>query len=599
MPVSRDLQKTRIFAGEPKFCTFVKITIIVNRIPRLLAAAAALCFWTVSFAGTGVPELPDPNPADPSVWAAVKAPSFGWGSIDIRYPKTAPAATSTKAVRLEAWRGERVSAQAVLSAPAGFSSVKINASDLKSGRNVIPASAVSKYFVRYVLGDEKYHQQGVMLTADMLDPAPGMAVEARTSRPVWIEVKVPADAAPGLYKGTVSLDCDGATFRLPLQINVSSNLLPEPSEWAFHLDLWQNPYAVARYYGVPLWSEEHFARMRPLMEMYAAAGGKVITASIISRPWNGQTYDPFETMIGKFKQIDGGWKYDYSVFDKWVAFAISCGVDAQIDCYTLVPWSYKFEYYDCATGCVRQVACSPQEPAYRELILPFLKDFAAHLKARGWFDRTCIAMDERPMEQMAAALAVVKEADPGFRIEGAANYNVDSSSADGIYDMSVCYEFNLLKAEAVERRRAAGQKLTFYTCCNPVRPNTFTFSDPAESAFLGWHAAAAGYDGYLRWALNSWTEEPLQDSRYPAKNWSSGDCYLVYPGGSSIRFERLVEGIQDYEKIRILRRSASAEKVAAFEAVLAEHFLSPQYDDSRPAAFWLAKGKEALRKLER
>ena len=41
MPVSRDLQKTRIFAGEPKFCTFVKITIIVNRIPRLLAAAAA------------------------------------------------------------------------------------------------------------------------------------------------------------------------------------------------------------------------------------------------------------------------------------------------------------------------------------------------------------------------------------------------------------------------------------------------------------------------------------------------------------------------------------------------------------------------------
>ncbi|HEY5368179.1 MAG TPA: DUF4091 domain-containing protein [Hanamia sp.] len=36
--------------------------------------------------------------------------------------------------------------------------------------------------------------------------------------------------------------------------------------------------------------------------------------------------------------------------------------------------------------------------------------------------------------------------------------------------------------------------------------------------------------------------------------WPSGDTYFVYPGGrSSIRFERLREGIQDYEKFKILR----------------------------------------------
>ena len=34
-----------------------------------------------------------------------------------------------------------------------------------------------------------------------------------------------------------------------------------------------------------------------------------------------------------------------------------------------------------------------------------------------------------------------------------------------------------------------------------------------------------------------------------------GDTYMVYPDArSSIRFERLVEGIQDAEKIRILRK---------------------------------------------
>jgi hypothetical protein len=37
----------------------------------------------------------------------------------------------------------------------------------------------------------------------------------------------------------------------------------------------------------------------------------------------------------------------------------------------------------------------------------------------------------------------------------------------------------------------------------------------------------------------------------------------VYPGYSSIRMERLVEGIQDYEKIRILRKEFADKKAAA------------------------------------
>ena len=38
----------------------------------------------------------------------------------------------------------------------------------------------------------------------------------------------------------------------------------------------------------------------------------------------------------------------------------------------------------------------------------------------------------------------------------------------------------------------------------------------------------------------------------------AGDTFLVYPGGnSSIRFEKLREGIVDYEKVRILRALAS------------------------------------------
>ena len=83
-------------------------------------------------------------------------------------------------------------------------------------------------------------------------------------------------------------------------------------------------------------------------------------------------------------------------------------------------------------------------------------------------------------------------------------------------------------------------------------PNTFTFSPPVEATFIGWYAMAAGFDGFLRWSYCSWVKDPLRDSRF--RTWPAGDTYLVYPGArSSIRFERLVEGIQDAEKIRILR----------------------------------------------
>lgn len=68
---------------------------------------------------------------------------------------------------------------------------------------------------------------------------------------------------------------------------------------------------------------------------------------------------------------------------------------------------------------------------------------------------------------------------------------------------------------------------------------------------------AAGFDGLLRWAFNSWVENPMLDSRF--RTWPAGDTYIVYPGGrSSIRYERMLEGIQDFEKITILREQLNA-----------------------------------------
>ena len=542
----------------------------MKHILSFLFAFAALCIQ----AQVNNTEPADPKPGPQEAWQQLTQPSLGWGSTDVRYSRSQVPQTSKSSPLLRAWRGERVSAQAVLATPTDLGDVSFEVSDLKCGRNVIPASAVKKYFVRYVMADSYKDRNDTVLVADRLDPVGSLKVEANTARPLWLDIHVPAEAKAGTYKGTVTVSCDGKKLALPLQLQVADRLLPAPSQWSFHLDLWQNPYAVARYFEVPLWSQQHFDLMRPIMELLAAAGQKVITCSVINKPWNGQTFDPFESMVGKTKELDGTWRYDYTVFDRWVEFMMSCGITEQIDCYTLVPWHYRFDYYDRATNNVQYLDCKPDQKAYHDFIVPFLKDLSRHLREKGWFSRTYIAMDERPKDQMEAAWRVIQEADPEFKIEGAANYSVESESADRIDDLSVGIRYNLLKGEALTRRTAKGQKITFYTCCSTESPNTFTFSRPAESAYLCLHALACGYDGYLRWAYNSWSPQPNQSSRYRSKDWASGDCYLVYPDGSSIRFERLTEGVQAFEKIRLLRPTLNLKQAKDLDEML--RYFAPQ-----------------------
>ena len=540
----------------------------------------------------GIKELPDPYPGPQEAWQKVTKPMFVWGTTDVRYSRSqVPAAE--KMPELYAWRGERVSAQAVFATPVG-GELSLSVSSLTSGKNVISSDCINPYFVGYVLADGiGKHRVDSCLMADRLIAEPTYVVDANTTRPVWLDIRVPKDAVPGTYVGTVSVSFQGTSMSLPIRLKVSQRVLPDPKEWSFHLDLWQNPYAVARYFDVPLWSKEHFDKMRPLMEMYAQAGGKVITASIIQHPWNSQTEDPFESMIVKMKGIDGQWTYDYTVFDRWIEFMMSCGVTEQIDCYTIVPWGYQFEYIDMATSTLQTLACNPGEEAYEADILPFLTDFARHLKAKGWFSKTCIAMDERPMDQLRAAWDIVRRADPDYRIEGAVNYSPEVVSL--MYDISLGYRHVNVPAEVAAQRRAEGKRTTFYTCVNPPHPNTFTFSPPAESTFIGWHAAALGFDGYLRWAFNSWVPEPCLDSRNP--KWFSGDTHLVYPEGSSIRYERLIQGIQDYEKFYILRKEASPAKQKKLDAILLP-FAGNEYPDTMDAGPIVRKAEAELRKLE-
>lgn len=490
-------------------------------------------------------------------WAATGSHCVIGGGPSLEFQK--------KAFNHVAWRGEKVFAQAVVSSEEELKDVRLSVSDLRNGKSLIGAENIRLQFVSYVVSDlldtTKYGQcgsredkskWGEVLVADVLDINDSMTVPAGRKQPVWMTVSVPSDARPGKYSGKLTVTSSNAKARsLNVELTVADHVLPPARDWTFHLDLWQNPYSVARYENVPLWSNAHFEAMRPVMKMLADAGQKSVTTTIMNRPWNGQTEDAFGSMVTKIRRIDGTWLYDYTIFDRWVEFMFSLGIDRQINCYSMIPWALEFDYIDQATSSPATFQAAPGSEEYNEYWGAFIADFARHLKAKGWFEKTMIAMDERPLESMQAVLGLIRKVEPAFKISLAGNYHEPV-----IYDIVDFSETFSGKQEFPEsakaKRKELGLTTTFYTCCAEAHPNMFVISNPDEAAWLGWFAQAENYDGYLRWAYNSWTMDPLADARF--RTWPAGDCFVVYPGGrGSVRFSKLTEGIQDFEKVRILR----------------------------------------------
>src|SRR4030042_1310139 len=157
-----------------------------------------------------------------------------YGSIDMRYERDiVPLFTEQRSWSACAWRGEKVDLQLILWSSTGIRQVRCEPTEFKNEKGaLIGPSSVQAWFVRYLISENEF------------------------------------------------TDCGR---RGPLNQRV------------FHLDLWQNPWAVARYHDVKPWSAEHIALLKPLLKMLGDAGEKCITTTLISHPWNAQTYDAYES----------------------------------------------------------------------------------------------------------------------------------------------------------------------------------------------------------------------------------------------------------------------------------------------------------------
>ena len=450
-----------------------------------------------------------------------------------------------------------------------------------NGENVVPFS--DEYFAMMKPFYQLLADAGQKVI-DALSEVPVTTLTTQDPVKIWVTINTPADAVPGIYTGTIQVkSANEVKQKFNLELLVVDHQLPAVADWSFHLDLWQFPFqltTLCRDNGenVVPFSDEYFAMMKPFYQLLADAGQKVITTYIKDGAFNSG-----QTMVKWSKNSSDEWIFDYTDFDKYVGKMMEWGINKQISCFSLAGWKTSVGYKD-ASGTDRTLELTIGTEEYNTVWAAFLTSFKTHLQEKGWFDKTVLYMDEIKEDGMKSIIALIKENDANWKI-GLSGGNVDSGIENSLYDYSTILGYERQSDNAVS---------TFYTSCSQQYPNNYVTAqtNPAEMSWMAWYALAKGFDGYLRWAYDYWTQSDPTSAQDGSN--ASGDFNMIYRSEntaaavpiSSIRLELLREGIQDYEKARILNNGQLDAAIRNFTSA-----------SGREAAKWVGIAEGTLKEL--
>jgi len=455
--------------------------------------------------------------------------------------------------------------------------IRIDWSVLDNTGNPVDARLQAQ-FVGFVPDDE-----GIM-TADPLLSFPGKLVPGGHYQPVFFQVFCGEHVLPRSYDIRIRLwRADGFSneslvISRTIRLKVYGVTCPQPVDHRFHLDLWQHPSNLARMHTVDLWSEDHWRIISRYAHELASGGQKAITAIVSEAPWAGQgcasivdypsnLYE--HSMIRVKRSINGTLECDFSIFDRYVQTFMEAGIRDEIECIGLLGvWhpdfgspitdsndNIRIRYYDERDGSYRFIT-------HQADLAGYVRQFAQHLREKSWLDIARIASDEPgDVNAFRQQLQFLSEIEPEFRFKIACNHTefmeeFQDEVTDWVPVLPAVFEDmqRLMCLHDVSRRK--GGRVSFYVCCGPEVPNQFIISPLVEARLIGWLTYWLGLDGFLRWDFCVWPARPWERTSYKAPNWKAGDMFFVYPGKhggpvSSLRWEILKMGIQEYELLRI------------------------------------------------
>lgn len=209
--------------------------------------------------------------------------------------------------------------------------LKATVSDLKGPAGTIPVSALSVRYggqgsgeigiYEYTYGEGKYSRERQYMTGlNVLDETVSKEVEVGSGKsgavvPIWVTVKVPPEAAPGLYEGTLTVKSDaGKPVLVPVKLEVLDWKLPDPENFKTWIEMMQSPDTLQLEYGVEPWSDKHFELIGRSMRLLRQVGSGMLYVPLICETNFGNA----GSMVRWIKKGEKKYEFDYTVMDKYL-----------------------------------------------------------------------------------------------------------------------------------------------------------------------------------------------------------------------------------------------------------------------------------------
>ncbi len=482
----------------------------------------------------------------------------------------------TKTVTLAGARNEHVPFQVVVSVPppptrhdkpaSGFF---LEASDLVAGSARIPSNKVRFYFEHVVLCYGKSSPVGGTgfwpdALAPLTDPF-DMGAEFRSfvkNRAIWADVMVPKDAASGTYAGTVTVTRGGSPVdQLKVALRVYDFALPEETHLITYMGIWGNH--LAPFYD----STTTPAQKKELVRKYYE-----FLYQNRMEPWFNEQLQP---QIEEKANGEILVRFDDALYRHYMDVLKTKRVILETEPSPLRPNS-QFPLFS---------------EAYNRRLRSYLKQVADYYAGHGWGRRLVF---NSPIDEPATLehfdhtrryASLVHEAAPGVPFLATKSPLPDRPELGTLvgYVNYFSVHGNELNSPAVKKaiaqEQAKGGEISWYISCDQVypQPNYFIDAPAMDPVMVPWITWRYRMNGVLYWALNYWpqTPDPWIDpvtylSGFLCSNgWVlNGEGSLIYPGSrthrytgqrnlqgpvSSIRFELLREGVEDYEYLWLLK----------------------------------------------
>jgi hypothetical protein len=507
------------------------------------------------------------------------APSVWWcdATWKIARRRATPAAKG-QAAMLSAAKNDREAVQIVVRAKQSLKNLTATASPLVGPDGAtIPAEKIKVMRVRYHYVENPTDPTGVRdWWPDALPPMnKPVTTTPNANQPIWVLVHVPAEAKAGDYAGTLKLAADGWSAEAPIRLHVWDFALPDRNhiETAFGLDSGM----VFRYHQLKTDEEK-----RKVLAMYLES-----FAEHRISPYDPTPIDHFNVKFvtdAKPPRVE----IDFAAFDRAMEDAIK---KYHFTSFTLPVqgmgggtfherWEPKIGPFDEKT------------PEYQALFASQMKQIEDHLRKKDWLSMAYTYWFDEPdpkdYEFVRNGMARIRKSAPSIR-----RMLTEEPSEELIGSVDIwCPLTPAYDAKLADKCRDKGGRFWWYVCCGPKAPFCTLFIDHPATELRVWHWQAwqRNIVGHLVWCSNWWTsaaafpdkpQNPYDDPMgytdgYGLKPgtkafWGNGDGRFLYPPESaavpglsgsapviappvsSIRWEMLREGVEDYEYLYLLR----------------------------------------------